>query len=226
MDASDSPVFSRTETARIRQRFESTGAAECPRCGRALDEVRVEPHPVVSYVRRRRWLHCPECGRSALVEARRIRQTPTELPVVGWREWVALPELGAGPVKAKIDTGARTSALHAIDLHEIDAPDGVRFLEFTILPEQRTDEGAVRSRALLIDSREVRSSSGEARLRPVIRTPVTIGRQTFSVEFTLTRRDRMGFRMLIGRTALRNRFRVDPARSFVQADPHPNETTP
>lgn len=150
-------------------------------------------------------------------------ETPNEseasaLPRVGWREWIALPELGITRVKAKIDTGARTSALHAEDLREVTI-DGAPGLEFTVRPEQGVDAAPIRCSAPLIDRREVRSSSGEAGLRPVILTSATIGGITFPLELTLTARDRMGFRMLIGRTALRRRFVVDPGRSFLQTPP-------
>lgn len=141
---------------------------------------------------------------------------PSPPLVVGWREWVALPELGIGRIKAKIDTGARTSALHAIDLHETTR-EGTPWMEFTVFPRQRDPSGAVRTGAPLADEREVRSSSGEAHLRPVIVVAVTIGPMTYPAEFTLTRRDRMGFRILIGRTTLRSRFVVDPAASYLQS---------
>jgi hypothetical protein len=142
----------------------------------------------------------------------------SDLPSVGWREWVALPELGIPRVKAKIDTGARTSALHAEDFLNVTI-DGGPGLEFTVRPEQGADARPIRCSAPLIDRREVRSSSGEAGLRPVILTLATIGGVTFPLELTLTARDRMGFRMLIGRTALRRRFVVDPGRSFLQSSP-------
>lgn len=136
------------------------------------------------------------------------------LPVIGWREWVALPGLGIARIKAKVDTGARSSALHAVDQEPIER-DGERWMRFTVHPLQRSHEGAVRAEAPLVDRRKVRSSSGRAELRPVVRVEVEVGGLRYPVELTLTRRDQMGFRMLLGRTALRRRFLVNPGRSFL-----------
>ncbi len=137
------------------------------------------------------------------------------LPLVGWREWVRLAGTANAPIKAKIDTGARSSALHALELEPVSR-EGVRYLRFTIFPAQRSEEGAFRMEAPLVDRRAVRSSSGVAETRPVVRVELELGGTNFPVEVTLTRRDRMGFRMLLGRTALRGRFMVDPGRSFLQ----------
>lgn len=134
------------------------------------------------------------------------------LPIVGWREWVRLVGFELPPIKAKIDTGARSSALHATDIEEL--PSGQ--VRFVIHPHQRRPDQASRLTAPLLDRRQVRSSSGEAQLRPVVRLEVELGGQRWPVEVTLARRDRMGFRMLLGRTALRGRFLVDPSRSFIQ----------
>ncbi|TVP55971.1 MAG: ATP-dependent zinc protease [Gemmatimonadales bacterium] len=142
------------------------------------------------------------------------------LPLVGWREWVALPDLGLEGIKAKVDTGARTSSLHATDLR-VARRDDRDVVEFTVYPHQRSRADPIRVTAPLVDERDVRSSSGESQRRPVIVTPIQIGESTFPVEFTLTRRDRMGFRMLIGRTALHRRFLVDVGRSYLQ-NPRPD----
>jgi hypothetical protein len=139
------------------------------------------------------------------------------LPVVGWREWVALPGLGIGRIKAKVDTGARSSALHALDLEMVERDDGI-WVRFTVLPLQRSHRGEVGVEAPLLDRRSVRSSSGRAEMRPVIEVDVEIGGLRFPVEMTLTRRDQMGFRMLLGRTAVRRRFLVDPGRSYLQKE--------
>ena len=131
-------------------------------------------------------------------------------PLIGWREWVALPGLAVDHVKAKIDTGARTSALHAWDVTV--AGDHVRF---TVHPFQGDDETVVCSQAPLITHREVRSSNGLVEVRPVIEAEVVMGEQRVAVELTLATRDDMGFRMLLGRQALRRLgFAVDPGRSF------------
>lgn len=138
------------------------------------------------------------------------------LPVIGWRERVALPELGIPEVKAKIDTGARSSALHAFDVHTFER-DGVRMVRFKVHPYQRDTHRTVEAEAELLDEREVRSSGGHAQLRPVIQTAVALGGKCWSIELTLTNRDVMGFRMLLGRQAVRRRFLVDAGQSFLQS---------
>lgn len=142
---------------------------------------------------------------------RRSRQPPT---VIGWREWVTLPEMAPIPVKAKVDTGARTSALHAFGLRVIDGGD-TQMASFELHPAQRSAADAVRIECPITALRKVRSSNGKVETRPVIRTPVTLGGQSWTIEVTLTSRDAMGFRMLLGRSALRRRFIVDPGRSFL-----------
>ena len=137
---------------------------------------------------------------------------------IGWREWVALPELGVGSVKAKIDTGARSSSLHAWDVTIVDAdrhrPHRPR-VRFVLHPGQRDMDETVEAEADLVALRAVRSSNGEVETRTVIRTPVVVGGRRFAIELTLTRRDEMGFRMLLGRRALRRRFVIDPGHSFL-----------
>ena len=133
---------------------------------------------------------------------------------LGWREWMKFPDLGVLAVKAKVDTGARSSSLHAEDI-EISTVRGKRFVLFTVCPLQRSREQSVRCRALLLEERWVKSSNGSRELRPVIRTPVEWATRRWEVDLTLTSRDLMGFRMLLGREAMRKRFVVDPGRSFV-----------
>lgn len=136
------------------------------------------------------------------------------LPAVGWREWLALPELGIERIKVKVDTGARTSALHAFDVESFER-DGCTWVRFLVHPIQKDFDTTVETEAPLVDRRHVRSSSGKATLRPVIRTTVRLGTELWPIELTLVRRDVMGFRMLLGRQALRRRFVVDPGRSFL-----------
>ncbi|RMH38172.1 MAG: ATP-dependent zinc protease [Deltaproteobacteria bacterium] len=140
--------------------------------------------------------------------------SPRDKRVVGWREWIRLPDLGPALVKAKVDTGARTSALHATDVEIVRTRAG-EVVRFTWWPKQRTHRGAARATAPLVGYRAVTSSSGHTERRPVIRTRVDIGGDVWPIELTLTRRDVMGFRMLLGRQALRGHAIVDPARSFV-----------
>jgi hypothetical protein len=138
---------------------------------------------------------------------------PSEKPVIGWREWVALPELGVPAIKAKIDTGARSSALHAYDV-EVVRRRGRNLVRFKIYPLQRSTGRVIAAEAQLVEERWVRSSSGHRMLRPVIQTAIELDGQRWPIELTLTGRDEMGFRMLLGRQAVRRRFVVDPARSF------------
>ncbi len=142
------------------------------------------------------------------------RRKPRVLPVVGWREWVALPELGVERMKVKVDSGARSSALHAYDV-DVESRRDETWVNFRLQPLQRDSDYSVTARALLVDRRWVRSSSGSATLRPVIRTTIAIGGSSWPVEITLVRRDLMGFRMLLGRQAIRHRFLVDCGRSFL-----------
>jgi hypothetical protein len=135
-------------------------------------------------------------------------------PTIGWREWVTLPDLGVDAIKAKVDTGARSSTLHAWDVDVVDRPHAGPVVRFVLHPRQRDHSHTVVAEAPLVGWRDVRSSNGTLERRPVIRTPVVIADRRVPVELTLTRRDEMGFRMLIGRRALRRRFVIDPARSF------------
>ena len=139
-----------------------------------------------------------------------------DLPTIGWREWLALPELGIDAVKAKVDTGARSSALHAFDIEEF-VSDGKPMIRFKVHPLQRDTTTTVEGVAELIERREVRSSHGHATLRPVIRTTMLLAGVSCEIELTLIRRDAMGFRMLLGRQAVRRRFVIDPGRSYVSS---------
>lgn len=136
------------------------------------------------------------------------------LPLIGWREWLALPELGVDSVKAKIDTGARTSSLHAFDV-EPYSEGGVARVRFVLHPFQRDLETTIEASAPLLEERWIRSSNGKRSLRPVISTTVRVGEISWPIEITLVRRDLMGFRMLLGREAVRNRFIVHPGRSYL-----------
>lgn len=139
-----------------------------------------------------------------------------QLPIIGWREQLALPDLGIPEVKAKIDTGARSSALHAFDVETFER-DGKPMVRFKVHPYQRDAQRSVTAEAELIDQRQVRNSGGQAQVRPVIETTVEINGYTFPIELTLTNRDAMGFRMLLGRQAVRRRFLVDAGRSFLHS---------
>lgn len=139
--------------------------------------------------------------------------------IVGWREWVGLPDLGVDAIKAKIDTGARSSALHVFDIEPFTL-DGRAMVRFVVATAQRTRKGSIPAEAEQIDERVVRSSGGHEQQRRVILTHLTWGGETWPIELTLTRRDEMGFRLLIGRQALRKRLLVDPGRSFLGRPSH------
>ncbi len=133
---------------------------------------------------------------------------------VGWREWVCLSKVGIPWIKAKIDTGARTSTLHAFYVKPFKRR-GEIFVRFSIHPLQRNTQYVVENEAAVIDRRWVMDSGGHREKRYVIRTPVTIGGYTWPIELTLTNRDTMRFRMLLGRTALANHCLVYPGESFL-----------
>ena len=138
--------------------------------------------------------------------------------IIGWREWVALPDLGVPAIKAKIDTGARSSALHAFDLDRFER-NGIPMVRFQAHPVQRNDDYIVTAEAILLEDRLVRNSGGQAEIRPVIETLVRVGGTVWAIELTLTNRDEMGFRMLLGRQAVRRRYLVDPGRSYLHPLP-------
>lgn len=144
--------------------------------------------------------------------------------IIGWREWVALPALGVSALKAKVDTGARSSALHAFEVERFEGADGRAMVRFQAHPLQRNDDYRVIAEAPLLEERLVRNSGGQAELRPVIETVVQVGDALWAIELTLTNRDEMGFRMLLGRQAVRRRYLVDPGRSYLQPLPTPSDT--
>ena len=135
--------------------------------------------------------------------------------IAGWREWVSLPGAGVPWIKAKLDTGARTSSLHAFDLEEIELPDGTDGVRFGVRPWQDSDEDAVVIECPVHDRRTIRSSSGHTEERIVVLMDVKLIGRPMTIEITLTNRDEMGFRMLIGREALRNGFLVAAGESFL-----------
>ena len=140
------------------------------------------------------------------------------LPIIGWREWVGLPDLGIKAVKAKVDSGARSSSLHAFDVEEFERK-GELWVRFQVHPVQRNNKEVVAAESKILEHRSVRSSSGKASMRPVIVTHVELLGVVWPVELTLANRDEMGFRMLLGREAFRRRFLVDGGKSFYGGKP-------
>jgi len=138
---------------------------------------------------------------------------PPDKTLIGWREWVSLPQLGIGFIKAKIDTGARTSALHTFSL-DVGHEGGRKMARFGVHPFQRDDETVIGCTAPVVDERQVRDSGGHQEWRFVIATDMRMGDRLSEIELTLTARDTMLFRMLVGRTAMRS-YCVDPFASFI-----------
>ncbi|MDZ7661861.1 ATP-dependent zinc protease [Thiohalophilus sp.] len=134
--------------------------------------------------------------------------------IIGWREWVRLPKLGIEHIKAKIDTGARSSALHTFDL-EAYQEQGVNMIRFKIHPVQHNSKQIVECHCPILDQRTVTDSGGHKEERFVISTEACLGDLCWEIEMTLTNRDSMRFRMLLGRTALAGRFVVDPQASYL-----------
>jgi hypothetical protein len=143
--------------------------------------------------------------------------------VVGWREWVALPQLGIEAIKVKIDTGARTSAVHAFNIKPVHK-DGKDWVRFDVHPLQRNDDVCKTCKAEVADYRWVTNSGGGKEKRFVIVTMLCLGADAWPIEVTLTDRDQMGFRMLLGRTAMERRLIVDPTLSYCRRKPRQHKT--
>ena len=141
-----------------------------------------------------------------------------EKVIVGWREWIGLPGLGIKAIKAKIDTGARSSSLHAFDVEPFER-DGAAWVRFVVHPLQRDCETTLHAESPVHEFRHVRSSSGHITYRPVILAEIELDNRRWPIELTLASRDEMGFRMLLGREAVRGKFIVDPGRSYMVSEP-------
>lgn len=139
---------------------------------------------------------------------------PKIYPVLGWREWISLPDLKISAIKVKVDTGARTSALHATDIKYFKRK-GKSWVRFSVHPNQRSGDQEIRCEAPMVEKRSIKSSIGTETHRPVIHTTLEIGDYHGEIELTLVNRDIMGFRMLLGRQAMRGHFLVDPGKSYI-----------
>lgn len=142
------------------------------------------------------------------------QQLERKKDVLGWREWVSLPGLDIAHIKAKVDTGAKTSALHAFYVEQFER-DGMPWVRFGVHPLQRATHQAVDCEAPIKEVRRVTDSGGHAEMRPVIETTLIVNGEAVVIELTLTDRETMLFRMLLGRSALKGRFVVDSGKSFV-----------
>lgn len=134
--------------------------------------------------------------------------------ILGWREWVSLPKLGIKKIKAKIDTGARTSALHASNIAMVSAGKKKR-IRFVIHPKQKNPHPEIIAEAPMMDHRKIKGSHGQVSERPVIQTTLELGKERWPIELTLVNRDLMGFRLLIGREAIKKRFVIDAEHSYL-----------
>lgn len=142
--------------------------------------------------------------------------------VIGWREWIQLPDLGVFEMKAKVDTGADNSSLHAYNLERFER-DGTEYLRFEIHPKQRSRKPTIKCEAPLAMEKKVKNPGGRSELRPVIRTRLIVAGVELEALVNLTSRDEMGFRMLLGRRAVRSNFVIDPGRSYVGPRPRRDE---
>lgn len=137
--------------------------------------------------------------------------------IIGGEEWCSFSGLNIPAIKARVDSGARTSAIHASNIQRFNRK-GVKWVSFEVHPVQETRRITLRCEAKVVDHRNIKSSSGISEKRYVIRTMLSMGNHQWEIELTLANRDSMGFRMLLGREAMENRILVDPANSFLMGD--------
>lgn len=137
---------------------------------------------------------------------------------IGWREWVQIPEFGISEIKAKIDTGADNSSLHAFRMKRFER-DGVPYIRFQLHPRQRKRKPSVACEAVVVMERKVKNPGGRTELRPVIQTKLIVAGREIDALVNLTTRDEMTFRLLLGRRTIRDHFLVDPGKSYVGLRP-------
>lgn len=147
-----------------------------------------------------------------------------EKTTIGWREFISLPDLGVDSIKVKVDTGARTSSIHVSEVKIITRGEN-EYAHFVVHPKQKSAKPEVKAKAKVIEHRKVTSSTGHASVRPVIKTKMVIGGKKREIELTLVNRDMMGFRMLLGREAVRGEYIIDPGMSFLVSEKKPKRST-
>jgi hypothetical protein len=150
--------------------------------------------------------------------------SPKKPLVIGWREWVHMPDLGVLEIKAKVDTGADNSSLHAFNIERFtrDDQDWVRFDLHT---KQRSKKPTLRCEALVVKEQRVKNPGGRAEVRPVIQTKLVVAGREIEALVNLTTRDEMSFRMLLGRRTVRGQFVINPGRSYLGGRPSRKETS-
>jgi hypothetical protein len=163
---------------------------------------RAIPKPIAQSALEGRRMSEPKSQKSQKSQMPEIRKKPKTLTIIGWQERIDLPRLGLLGLNAKIDTGARTSALHASDLSTFEK-DGAAWVRF----RSHFDDAAqdIWAESPILEQRQIKNTSGVPDTRIIIRTPFTLGGQTWDVDVSLTHRADMRFRMIVGRTALKNR---------------------
>ena len=154
---------------------------------------------------------CSHHSNDHLLESEMVAKK--QLSVIGWREWLSLPDLGIDKIKAKVDTGARTSSLHAFNL-KFYKKGSKNYVSFEVHPDQKNSKKTIICHSEILEHRKVKSSNGQTELRPVIVTNLSLMGEVWPIEVTLTNRDEMGFRMLLGRASFKGKFLVDAEKSF------------
>lgn len=142
--------------------------------------------------------------------------------IIGSEEWCAFPDMALPAIKARVDSGAKTSSIHAFNINTFRR-DGESWVSFEVHPLQNNRSTVIRCEKLLIDRRRVKSSSGISETRYVISAPIKIGEEVWDIELTLANRDSMGYRLLLGREAMTDRLIIDPAKSFFLGEITPND---
>ncbi|HMQ11372.1 MAG TPA: RimK/LysX family protein [Oligoflexia bacterium] len=138
----------------------------------------------------------------------------SNLSIIGWREWIALPDLKVRKIKAKIDSGARTSSLHAHKL-KVLKKNNEEYAQFYIYPQQDSSKEKVLCEEKILEYRKIKSSNGITEKRPIIQTYIKINEKLWLVDLSLSNRDEMGFRILLGRTSISKKFLIDVSKSFL-----------